>query len=152
MSRRDTAPETRPKREKGAHMGTDPRAVPRFTEDLRLKQTGGPAVYHHTTGKPVRYLTVANDRSGVIGYLWANDEDGAAGWEPRPAAGGDAFNGARPWLARLRDARSRELPPTEALREIAGEPPAEDAPSAVVPGPLAEAPSLAALRDLAASG
>ncbi|WP_030547217.1 hypothetical protein [Streptomyces albus] len=143
-------------------MGTDPRAVPRFTEDLRLRQTGGPAVYGHTTGKPVRYLTVANDRAGVIGYLWANDEDGAAGWEPRPAAGGDAFNGARPWLARLRDAKARELPPTAALREIAeepateepaaGEPPAGGAAGTVVPGPLAEAPSLAALRDLAASG
>ncbi|HCA84251.1 MAG TPA: hypothetical protein DEQ61_01295 [Streptomyces sp.] len=143
-------------------MGTDPRANPRFTEDLPLEATEGPAVYRHTTDKPVRYLVIANERSGVIGYVWANDADEAAGWEPRPAAGGDAFNGGRPWLMSLRDARARALAPTRALaemleaaesadtREAGEERPGSEATGAVVPGSLADAPSLAALRELAA--
>lgn len=130
-------------------MSAEPRPSRRFDDDLRFTTTGGPPKYNHLTDKPVLYVTVANQRSGVIGYLWACDADDAAGWEARPAAGDDAYNGSLPWLMMLRRAKARSIAPSMALREMSLVP-GEEPTGRVVPGSLTQAPSLTALKELAA--
>jgi hypothetical protein len=124
----------------------------RLEEDLRFEaKPGGSPRYSPTTGKPVQYLTVADKADTVIGYVWANDEDDAAGWEVRKAGGDDAFNKGARWARKLHDAKARELAPTDLLAELArGTNDSEQ--SHAVPGSLAEAPTLAALREMASRG
>ncbi|MFE2674344.1 DUF6508 domain-containing protein [Streptomyces hygroscopicus] len=104
--------------------------------------------YHATTDKPVHYLAVANARGEPIGYLWANDEDGAAGWCPRPAGDPVRLDEGQEWLARLGEAKGRGLAPTAALAELVrGSDPRR--PSHIVPGSLTAAADLTALTELA---
>jgi hypothetical protein len=117
------------------------------TEDLQPRLVGGPEDYAYNTEGPVRYLAVASD-SGTLGYLWASDEDNAAGFEPRPGAGGDAFNAAVSWRGKLREAKNRGRTPTQALVDLAADPGTATMGRAV-PGSEAEASSLRALRELA---
>lgn len=128
-------------------MGVDPRDAKRATEPLQFKVVGGPEDYGDTAESTVRYVVVAN-RSGVLGYLWAADEEDSAGYEPRPAGGGDAFNAGSPWIMKLREAKARSLKPSQALAELS-ELPGDEQMGRVVPGSEAEAPSLAALTELA---
>lgn len=67
---------------------------PRFDEDVHFNLVSpGPARYQNYTEKPVRYFAVVDKQGGaVLGYVWANDEDDAAMWEPREAAGPQAFS------------------------------------------------------------
>jgi hypothetical protein len=116
-----------------------------MTEDLEL-QVSGPPTYTSRTDKAVAYVTLADREGAVIGYLYANDEDDAAGWKPRPAAGFAAQNLAAPWMRKLRDAKKRGLTPTEALDELTR---AVDPHSQIVPEPRKIASSLAALAELA---
>lgn len=130
-------------------MSDERRVNPRFEEDLVFKRSDGPAMYAGKTDKPVRYFAVADGSGTVLGYVWANDADDAADWEPREAAGDEAYNAAHPWVMKLRDAKARGIAPTEALAEMMRD--TGDASSTrIVPGSLAEAPSLAALEQLAA--
>jgi hypothetical protein len=117
------------------------------TEDLQPRVVDAPPHYGYTTGNPVRHVSVAND-DGVLGYLWAADADDAAGFEPRPAAGGDAFNASVWWYQRLRECKARNLLPSQAIAELA-EHPGGPRTGHVVRGSDGEAASLDALKELA---
>lgn len=92
---------------------------PRLNEDLPFNAApGGPPRYNSRTDKPVQYLTVADLTGTVIGYVWANDEDEAAGWLDRKAAGPAAFNEGVLWTLWLRDAKARGITPRKALAEM----------------------------------
>ncbi|MGW1093931.1 hypothetical protein ACWD4L_49310 [Streptomyces sp. NPDC002596] len=120
-----------------------------MNEDLLFNVApGGPPRYSHLSNKPVRYLTVADSHGQVIGYVWANDEDDAAGWEVREAGGDEAFNKGARWARKLHDAKAQGLAPTAALVEmIQGSDPTKS--SHVVPGSLTEAPNADVVRRLA---
>ncbi len=132
--------------------GNTPPLPSRMTEDLRFVPVDTGEDYAREASGSVQYVAVANGRSGLIGYLWVADADGAAGWKPRPAAGEDAYNGSMAWIRRLREAKARGLVPSRALEELALAPPPEDpVAGGVVDGSLAQVPDLAALTELAAS-
>ncbi|MFI6877492.1 ADP-ribosylglycohydrolase family protein [Streptomyces sp. NPDC050400] len=114
---------------------------PRFEEDLAFHSVSGPDRYADTTGLPVRYVAVADAKGTVTGYVWANDEDGAAGQIDRRDAGNQAVS----LRSRLDDAKARGLAPVAALRELV----AAAGPGHLVTGPLATAPHLRLLDDLA---
>ncbi|MGI5425829.1 DUF6508 domain-containing protein [Streptomyces sp. CA-179760] len=119
----------------------------RFEEDFQFKLVAGPARYSIRTDGPVAYLSVADRTGTVIGYLWANDEDDAAGWVVPPGLSPDAVNAGGRWVRALRDGKARRVAPTAFLAELARG--ANDCElSHVVPGSLTEAPSLAALREV----
>lgn len=93
---------------------------PRFEEDLHFEEVpGGPPRYRWRTDRPVQYLTMVDGHGTVLAYVWANDEDDAASWDPREAGGATAVNAGMLWLSVLRDAKARGLAPTAALGEIA---------------------------------
>ncbi|WP_155058452.1 hypothetical protein [Streptomyces blattellae] len=123
----------------------------RFEEDWQFKHVAGPAKYNRHTDGPVTYLSVADRTGTVIGYVWANDRDGAAGFVVPPGLPPNAVNAGARWGRALRDGKARELTPTALLAELArGMNDSEQ--SHVVPGSLAEAPTLAALRERASGG
>lgn len=135
-------------------MGIDERDVKRTTENLDLRRVGSaPANYASRTDRPVRYLAVGTGEE-ILGYLWAADGEEAAGFVRRPAAGGDGANEAVAWTKELRAAKARDVPAGRLLEEFAAAdlPVADGAwhPGRVVPDSQAEAPSLAALKELAA--
>ncbi|MFK4067504.1 ADP-ribosylglycohydrolase family protein [Streptomyces sp. NPDC029674] len=114
---------------------------PRFADDVAFSQVSGPAEYARETARPVRYVAVSDDRGTVTTYVWACDEDDAAGWIVRGDADLRAVNDSR-WMRRLREGKARGVPPTAVLDELLESP-------SVVPGSLTTAPSLASLYDLA---
>ncbi|WP_159394298.1 hypothetical protein [Streptomyces sp. NRRL S-495] len=125
---------------------------PRLREDMQLKLVeGGPVDYAYRTDKPVEFVTVANEASGVLGYIWASDEDDAAGWVERPAVLVEASNSGSYWLRKLREAKARSLTPSQALAELA-----EDRPGgrigAIVPGSRSRADTVIALEEKAREG
>lgn len=73
--------------------------------------------YADWTDTPVRYVPVA-EGNRVLGYLWVADSEGAAGYEPRSAAGEIAYDAGVIWLQRLCDAKARGITPTQALQEF----------------------------------
>lgn len=104
--------------------------------------------YRKETDKPVRHLTVANARGEAMGYLWANDEDDAAGWCLRPAGDAAGLSQGVEWSGKLDDAKARGLVPTAALAELVrGSDPR--CVSHIVRNSLTTAPSLVALTELA---
>lgn len=126
-----------------------PRVPPRVTESLQWEEVDSPPRYANTTDKPVRYAAVA-DRSGtVLGYLWLNDEDDAAGWQYRRAGGDEAFNMGALWAGELHEAKEKGLTPSAALDAMMREYGPED-PSHIVPGSVTDAPSLQVVKELAA--
>ncbi|GAA2161691.1 hypothetical protein [Actinomadura napierensis] len=135
-------------------MGIDERDVRRTAENLDLRRVApAPASYASRTDRPVRYLAVGTG-DGVLGYLWTADGEDAAGFVRRPAAGGDGANEAVAWTKELRAAKTRDVPAARLLDEFAAaELPVADGawhPGRVIPGSRTEAPSLAALKELAA--
>ncbi|MBA5222823.1 hypothetical protein HCJ99_10030 [Streptomyces sp. C1-2] len=123
---------------------------PRFAEDVHFDLvTRSSARYESWTDKPVRYLTVVDKEGGaVLGYLWASDEDDAAAWVPRGDAGGRALAEGGHWYARLKEAKGRGIPPSQALSEMFSSP--EGNRGRVLPGSLTDAPSADAVKALAA--
>ncbi|WP_055490185.1 hypothetical protein [Streptomyces sp. TP-A0356] len=123
---------------------------PRFDDDLMfVEKPGGPPRYRDWTEKPVQYFTVVDKQSGaVLGYVWAGDEEEAAAWEPRQAAGPRGVNEGMSWISRLRKAKERGLQPSQALAELYGdrEPGGNGRP---LPGSLTDAPNAAAVEALA---
>lgn len=117
-----------------------------MTEDLEMAKVAGPPKYTSRTDKAVEHIALADKQGSIIGYIYANDEDDAAGWQGRPAAGFAAQNLAAPWLMKLRDAKKRGLKPTAALDELMR---SSDANTQVVADSRQTAPSLAALKELA---
>lgn len=85
----------------------------------------GPAGYAPGTDGPIRYAPAVSGDGTVLGYLWAADDEDAAGFVERSAAGTvNASNAADVWQRRLRRAHERGLPALIALREWIGEDPA----------------------------
>lgn len=114
--------------------------------DPLFRPVDPPERYAETAMGAVSYRPVA--RGGEpLGYLWASDVDGAAGWVECGSAGADGWNAGTPWLRRLAAAKAAGHPPGEALRHLADLP--EDERAGVVSGPGARAASLAALTELA---
>ncbi|MFD7435647.1 hypothetical protein [Streptomyces sp. NPDC059861] len=132
-------------------MSSEPPLNSRFAEDLQMKQVAGPATYHRDTDGPVAYLSVADRAGTVIGYVWANDRDEAAGWVVPQGLSPNAVNAGGRWVRALRGGKARELAPTALLAELA-QGANDNEQSHVVPGSRTEAPSLAALKELAAGG
>ncbi|MER5216887.1 hypothetical protein ABT063_41765 [Streptomyces sp. NPDC002838] len=122
---------------------------PRFDEDMWfLERPGGPPRYRDWTDKPVQYFTVVDkDGGGVLGYVWAGDEDDAAAWVPREAVGPRALMEGLGWFNRLEDAKGRGFPPSQALRELLANP--ESKYGRALPGSLTDAPNAAAVEALA---
>lgn len=122
---------------------------PRFADDMQMRQVAGPAAYARRTERPVSYIAVADRTGTVIGYVWANDEDDAAGWVVPQGLTGDGLNAGGSWIRALRDGKAREIAPSALLAELTRGANDNDL-SHVVPGSRTEAPSLDALKELAA--
>jgi hypothetical protein len=82
--------------------------------------------------------------------VWAGDEDDAAAWEPRQAAGPRALREGSTWFNRLEDAKGRGIRPSQALAELLADP-AAGTYGRPLPGSLADAPNAAAVEALAKS-
>ncbi|GHE52165.1 hypothetical protein [Streptomyces capitiformicae] len=102
--------------------------------------------YEDTTDHPVRYFTVQRD-GRTLGYVWASTGDNAAGYEPRTAAGDDAFEVGAGWVLRLREAHGRKLDALEALDWLRQAPPRPDL-GRLSEERARETPSLDALEEL----
>ncbi|MFI8994630.1 hypothetical protein [Streptomyces sp. NPDC053542] len=129
-------------------MSSDRPINPRFAEDLRFNQVSGPATYNRETSGPVAYLNVADAAGSVIGYVWGNDGDDAAGWVVPAGLTAGQVNAGASWLRALRGGKARGLAPTALLAELA-QGANDNKLSHAVRGSLTEAPSLAALKELA---
>ncbi|MFD7908814.1 hypothetical protein ACFV4G_42090 [Kitasatospora sp. NPDC059747] len=112
--------------------------TPRFT-----------AGYKRTTSGPVRYVPVIGI-TGVLGYLWVSDTDGAASFEPSETADLDGYRAGLVWLDRLQKAYDRGLSPTAALTELTALPGDPEAGHAT-PGGLTDVDELRKLQELAQS-
>lgn len=124
-----------------------PGFVPGYmTEDLQPRISGGPPRYARHTDKAVRHVAIETPAGERIGYLYANDEDDAAGWLPVADASAAALNLATPWVRILHNAKKRGLKPSEALEQILR---ATNSYSRVVPESLASSASLAMLEKIA---
>ncbi|MEU1941664.1 hypothetical protein ACFW95_09880 [Streptomyces sp. NPDC059474] len=102
--------------------------------------------YPNVTDSPVRFLRVQR-RGETLGYVWASLANEAAGYEPRNAAGDDAFEAGTQWLLRLREACGEGLVPLDALGWLAELPPDPDT-QTLIDSAVSEAPSLDALEEL----
>ncbi|MET8635283.1 MULTISPECIES: hypothetical protein [unclassified Streptomyces] len=128
-------------------MSREQRINPRFAEDLPFNEVSGPPRYNRTTSGPVQYVSIANVAGVAIGYIWANDEEEAAGWLTPPGLRPDDINAGALWLWTLRDAKARDLAPTALLAELLqGD--GDEERSHVVADSLSEMASLDALREL----
>ncbi|WP_405840010.1 hypothetical protein [Streptomyces sp. NBC_01518] len=131
-------------------MSSEQPVNPRFAEDMWFQEApGGPPRYRDRTDKPVRYFTVVDKQNGaVLGYVWGGDEDDAAAYVPRRAAGPVGANESMSWISRLREAKARGIRPSQAIAEfLAGpEPGGRGRP---LPGSLTHAPNAAAVKALA---
>lgn len=88
-----------------------------FTEDVHLEVVDTPDDYAYNTAGAVLVCPVIRD-GALSGFLWADDTADAAGFLPAASGGGAAMNAAVSFRLRLRDAKSRGLSPSDALREI----------------------------------
>ncbi len=122
------------------------RAPGYMTEDLELQVTGGPARYTSRTGGPVDHVLLRTSEGEVMGYIYVNDDDDAAGWQPQAGASPEAQNHAALWMITLRECKQRGLKPRAALDEILG---TTHPGSYVVAGSLGRSESLGALQELA---
>lgn len=103
-----------------------------MTEDLHLRFVDNVPRYANASNGSVRVSQV-QIAGIVIGYLWADDAEDAAGYLPRAEAGIAAANLAQHWHLRLRERKARGLTPTQAVEEII----AEGSQREGDPGPLA---------------
>ncbi|MCT2592168.1 hypothetical protein LHJ74_20045 [Streptomyces sp. N2-109] len=77
--------------------------------------------YHDFAESRVSYARVVRGDT-VLGYLWASDREGAAGYEPRSSVGDDALYAALHWMKNLGWAKENSLTPLQALEELANWP------------------------------
>jgi hypothetical protein len=131
-------------------MSGDQPINPRFDDDMLFRQVSpGPPRYQTRTDRPVRYFAVVDKENGVVlGYVWAGDEDDAAAWEPRQAAGPRALMEGSGWFHRLEKAKGRGVRPSQALEELLAEPAAGKYGRAL-PDSLTDAPNADAVKALA---
>jgi hypothetical protein len=129
-------------------MSKDSRPPGYMTEDLELRQIAGPPRYTSRTNGPVEHITLATNQGEIMGYIYANDEDTAAGWQADARASPDAQNLVAPWIRMLRDAKKRGLKPSAALDEMLL---ATHPDSHVVPDSRKASASLESLKQLASA-
>ncbi|MFJ6013130.1 hypothetical protein [Streptomyces sp. NPDC092952] len=87
----------------------------------------------------------ARSRSGVLGYLWASNSEGAASFEPRDEADVEGYQAGLIWLERLKEAYVRGMTPEAALMVLREMPQAAEAGILVEEAPL-EAREILELR------
>ncbi|MGK4584394.1 hypothetical protein [Kitasatospora sp. HPMI-4] len=122
----------------------------RLYEDLAFVVVDeGPPRYADSTDQAVEFYTVANEHGRVTGYLWTCDADDAADFERRLADGD--LNSAIFWSAKLLEAKSQGLPPTQAVQQLAADP-GHPFYGHIVIESKAVASSLTELKSLAAKG
>lgn len=114
----------------------------RLRADLPLTEND----YEEITSHPVRYFTIQRENR-TIGYVWASIGDNAACYEPRTAAGDEAFEAGREWLLRLRTAHEQGLDALAALDWLTRLPPRKEIGTIAEATPQ-EAPSLDSLEEL----
>ncbi|WP_329566913.1 hypothetical protein [Kitasatospora sp. NBC_01266] len=94
---------------------------------------------------------MANADGVVLGYLWAAEHDDAANFLPAVAAGIPGRQAKGAWKTELRERKQRDLTPAQALAELS-----DGVGHAnygwVIPGSEANAPTLDALKAIAAQG
>jgi len=117
-----------------------------MTEDLQLRMLSGPPKYTSRTDGPVEHITLRTTGGEVMGYIYVNDDDDAAGWVPHPAASPAAQNLASFWVGILLESKKRGCKPSEALAAILE---TTHSHSHVVPGSRETSPGLAALKSRA---
>ncbi len=117
-----------------------------MTEDLEMQQVSGPPRYTSRTNGPVEHITLMTTKGELMGYIYANDEDAAAGWQAAARASPAAQNLAAPWIQMLCDAKKRGLKPGAALDEMLR---TAIPNSYVVPGSRKTSENLDALKKLA---
>ena len=123
------------------------RAPGYMTEDLELHVVSGPPKYTSRTDKPVDHITLQTTAGEVMGYIYVNDDDDAAGWHPHIGASPTAQNHAAFWMRILLDFKKRGLKPSAALDQMLR---TTHPSSHVVPGSRTTSTNLAALKLLAA--
>ncbi|HEV8146923.1 MAG TPA: hypothetical protein VGP79_11100 [Bryobacteraceae bacterium] len=89
-----------------------------MTEDLELRVVSGPPKYTSRTDKPVDHITLQTTAGEVMGYIYVNDDDDAAGWCPHAGASPTAQNHAAFWIRILLDFKKRGLKPSAALDQM----------------------------------
>jgi hypothetical protein len=126
------------------------RAVRRTTEDLQFEPApGGVPRYAATATGPIDVQVVRNDER-ILGYLWASDVDGAAGFVRRLDAGDSGGNAAVYWVKQLLETKRRGAAPTEALDLLARE--VDGGQAGRVVGGRSRSATLEALKAHAAGG
>ena len=98
-------------------MSTRRRAPGYMTEDLQMRIISGPPSYTTRTDGPVDHVMLRTTTGEVMGYIYVNDDDDAAGWIPLAGASPHAQNLAAFWIRILRDLKGRERKPSEALAQ-----------------------------------
>ncbi len=117
-----------------------------MTEDLEMREVSGPPKYTSRTDRPVEHVTLRTTAGEVMGYIYVNDDDDAAGWQSQAGSSPAAQNHASFWLRILHDAKKLGLKPSAALDEMLR---ATDPSSHVVAGSRTTSINLAALKALA---
>lgn len=106
-----------------AHMEADPTHVghrnknARITDDVFGVLAGEKEGFTNKAEGEISYVPVA-DANRVLGYLWWSDEENAAGFRPRPAAGPPAFNAASLWTKGLSKKEHKGLSPSQVVAEL----------------------------------
>jgi hypothetical protein len=117
-----------------------------MTEDLQMRQISGPPLYTSRTGKPVDHITLRTAAGELMGYIYCNDEDDAAGWQAQAGASPTAQNHAAFWIGILADSKKRGLKPGAALDQMLR---TTHPGSYIVPGSRKTSANRAALAELA---
>ncbi|MFG2169978.1 hypothetical protein ACGFMO_01125 [Streptomyces niveus] len=103
------------------------------------------------TDTPVRCFPVSLE-GRVIGYLWASETEGAAGFRPRRGMGVVGYEAGGPWRQRLKQARDAGFTAWEAVQLCVGDP--EDPRGGHIPADAEELclPNYEAVLRLAGAG
>lgn len=121
--------------------------VPRRAERLEGQLRPDVPRYATDTELPVTFVEIAID-GRTVGYLWAADGDGAAGYEPYTPAGDVSLEVGVSWLERLGEAKARGLAPSQALHVLASEVSEATTSGVIVPCSRGVAASLEDLQEL----
>jgi hypothetical protein len=114
--------------------------------DPRFRPARLPERYAQAAAGAVSYRPVLRGDE-ALGFLWASDVEGAAGWVGYGPAGPDGWNAGTPWLRRFAEAKAADREPREALRHLAQLP--GDERTGAASGDERDAASLAELTALA---
>lgn len=93
--------------------------APRTQEDLDFVIVNEDRHYRSMASGPINFRAVRG-AGGLLGYLWASDQEDAAGFTSTPAAGDEGRNAAVFWYQQLRQMRRDGHSPSQALGMLAG--------------------------------